>query len=144
MASQPPSRDPNAPRWQTPQERMRSQSTTDLQHQLDEALATIRRLTRDLKRERERHAETSEAYNKTVSNMVEIARENAMLSYELDRLKRHRSFEGEAAIAGMNLTPDEARLIRKAMARLHHPDVGGNEQRMKAWNAALDPLIDPE
>jgi hypothetical protein len=28
--------------------------------------------------------------------------------------------------------------IRKAMARLHHPDVGGDPERMKAWNAALD------
>jgi hypothetical protein len=26
------------------------------------------------------------------------------------------------------------------MARLHHPDVGGDAERMKAWNAVLDPL----
>ena len=36
--------------------------------------------------------------------------------------------------------PAEVGAIRKAMARLHHPDTGGDAERMKAWNAALDPL----
>jgi hypothetical protein len=36
------------------------------------------------------------------------------------------------------LTDEEVTAIRKAMARLHHPDVGGDPERMKAWNAALD------
>jgi hypothetical protein len=37
--------------------------------------------------------------------------------------------------------PADTRAIRKAMARLHHPDVGGNPDRMKAWNATLDRMI---
>jgi hypothetical protein len=40
----------------------------------------------------------------------------------------------------IDLTPAEVGAIRKAMARLHHPDTGGDAERMKAWNAALDPL----
>jgi hypothetical protein len=42
----------------------------------------------------------------------------------------------------IDLTPDEVSAIRKAMARLHHPDAGGDAERMKTWNAALDPLED--
>ena len=40
----------------------------------------------------------------------------------------------------LSLSVDEVSAIRKAMARLHHPDVGGDPERMKLWNAILDPL----
>ena len=40
----------------------------------------------------------------------------------------------------LELTPAEVSAIRKAMARLHHPDTGGDVERMKIWNATLDPL----
>jgi hypothetical protein len=38
----------------------------------------------------------------------------------------------------MQITEEEARVIRKAIARLHHPDSGGDAERMKLWNASLD------
>ena len=41
------------------------------------------------------------------------------------------------ALAGQ-ISDDEINAIRKAVARLHHPDLGGDPERMKAWNAALD------
>ena len=40
----------------------------------------------------------------------------------------------------LNLLPIEISAIRKAMARLHHPDTGGDSERLKSWNAALDAL----
>ncbi|HEX6287847.1 MAG TPA: hypothetical protein VFZ66_01585 [Herpetosiphonaceae bacterium] len=117
---------------------------SELQRQLAEAQTTIRRLTRELAKEQARHAETSEAYTKTVRNMVEIARENAVLTHELERLKRSARVAPSINLSFLDLdiTSHEAKAIRKAMARLHHPDVGGDEQRMKIWNALLDRLDD--
>lgn len=144
MASQPPSRDPSMKPWMNEQEQLRSRAMDNLQRQLDDAQAELRRLSRELRKEQARHAETSEAYTKTVSNMVDIARENAALTHEVERLRRTaKSLESKGVdLLGIDLTPDEARAIRKAMARLHHPDVGGNETRMKLWNAALDELCE--
>lgn len=146
MSSQVPPRDPAAPPWKIDQEQSRSRMMSDLQRQLEEAQATIRRLTRELAKEQARHAETAEAYTKTVTNMVAVARENALLTHELERLKRGAQPAGAAATASLpfDVTPNEAKVIRKAMARLHHPDVGGDEQRMKVWNALLDRLDDGE
>lgn len=142
MSSRFPPRDPGAPANFFDPDRTRQRTVDELQRQLDEASATIKRLKRELAKEQARHAETSEAYTKTVSNMVEIARENAILSHELDRLRRYvRPVTLDAAVSlPLDLTPEEARAIRKAMARLHHPDVGGDEQRMKQWNVVLDRL----
>lgn len=128
------------------QEHPRSRAMNDLQRQLEEALATIRRLTRELSKEQARHAETTQAYNKTVSNMVAVARENALLSYELERLKRSSRSVPMGEVEGLPfaISADEAKAIRKAIARLHHPDVGGDEQRMKLWNAVLDRLDEGE
>ena len=139
MTSQSPLRDalPNYP----DAEHGRSRTVSELQRQLEDAQATIRRLNRELGKEQARLAETSEAYSKTVSNMVAVARENAILTHELERLKRStRSSGGLFCGSGLpiDLTPSEAGVIRKAMARLHHPDVGGDEQRMKQWNVVLD------
>lgn len=36
------------------------------------------------------------------------------------------------------ITEAEASAIRRAIARLHHPDARGNVERMKTWNVALD------
>jgi hypothetical protein len=146
MSSHPPSRDPSAQSRLVEQELPRSQTMSELQRQLVEAQTTIRRLTRELAKEQARHAETTEAYTKTVNNMVEIARENALLTHELDRLKRSTRATPAVSLSSRNLdiTPNEAKAIRKAMARLHHPDVGGDEQRMKVWNALLDRLDDSE
>jgi len=43
-------------------------------------------------------------------------------------------------LLGMSLSGAEVAAIRKAMARLHHPDVGGDGARMQAWNVALDQI----
>ena len=41
------------------------------------------------------------------------------------------------------LTGDEINAIRRAMARIHHPDRGGDIDRMKLWNKLLDSLEKP-
>lgn len=114
-----------------------------LQHELEEAHKTIRTLLRQLSKEQARHGETTRAYNMTVSNLMEITRENAALTRERDQWQARA--QGIPASLGPNspfpaLTPAEVGAIRKAMARLHHPDAGGDIERMKLWNAMLDPL----
>ena len=132
-------------RFSSDDEQAESTVITALQREVEEARATIRRLTRELNKEQARHAQTTEAYNKTVANMVEIAQENTLLSNELERLKQARNREQHGSISlPLIPTPSEARVIRKAVARLHHPDVGGDEQRMKAWNTLLDRFENPD
>ena len=114
-----------------------------LRRELEEAHKTIRTLLRQIDKEQARHAEITRAYNKTVANLMEITRENAQLERERDSWKARA--EGNATpfrVGGvtLELTQAEVSAIRKAMARLHHPDTGGDVERMKAWNAALDPL----
>ncbi|MFQ3633243.1 hypothetical protein [Roseiflexus sp.] len=114
--------------------------------ELKEAHQTIRTLLRQLSKEQGRHAEIARAYNKTVANLVEITRENAALERERDMWKARAESamrEQESIRIGnipFTLTAAEISAIRKAMARLHHPDAGGDAERMKLWNAALDPL----
>jgi hypothetical protein len=114
-----------------------------LQRELDEAHKTIRSLLRQIAQEQARCSEIARAYNMTVANLVEATRENATLAHERDLLKAR--VEGSAApfkfgASTLELTPAEIGAIRKAIARLHHPDAGGNLERMKQWNAALDAL----
>ena len=114
-----------------------------LQDELAEAHATIRRLLRQISKEQSRYDEIARAYNKTVSNLMEITRENAMLEHDRDMWKaRADGMASPISLGGLtiDLTAAEVSAIRKAMARLHHPDAGGDLERMKAWNAALDPL----
>lgn len=114
-----------------------------LQQELHEAHKTIRSLLRQLSKEQERHAETARAYNLTVANLVEATRENAMLARERDMWRVRAERNTRPFVFGdmtLELTPAEISSIRKAMARLHHPDVGGDPERMKCWNAILDPL----
>ncbi len=117
-----------------------------LLRELNEAHQTIRSLLRQISKEQGRHAEIARAYNKTVANLVEITRENAALERERDMWKARAESahleQGVLNIGAMpfSLTAAEIGAIRKAMARLHHPDTGGDAERMKLWNAALDPL----
>lgn len=114
-----------------------------LQGQLAEAHKTIRSLLRQLSKEQSRHAETARAHNLTVANLVDATRESSQIARERDtwRTRAEQTSPGislgELPIA---LSVDEVGAIRKAMARLHHPDVGGDSERMKLWNAMLDPL----
>ena len=109
---------------------------------LAEAQTEVRRLTRELKKQQQRLAETAEAYNKTVTNLVRTVHENTVLRYEYERLKRAPGTDGRPApnVLGLNVTRSEVAAIRKAIARLHHPDVGGDAARMQAWNVVLDQL----
>ena len=117
--------------------------TDALESDLAEAQAQVRRLQRELKKEQQRLAETSEAYSKTVTNLVRTVHENTVLRYEYERLKQ-RAPEREDGCApellGISITGAEVAAIRKAIARLHHPDLGGDGARMQAWNVALDEI----
>ena len=111
------------------------------QHELDEARKTIRKLLRQLDQEQARSSEIARAYDLTVANLVAITRENAALERECDHLRRHA--QGKPAMfktGALELTAAEVSAIRKAVARIHHPDTGGDSERLKLWNATLDAL----
>lgn len=115
-----------------------------LERDLADAQNEIRRLGRELKKHQQRLAETAEAYNKTVSNLVRTVHENTVLRYEYERLKQRAPdvLNPGPTVLGMNLTRIEVAAIRKAIARVHHPDVGGDSARMQAWNVVLDQIED--
>lgn len=121
----------------------------ELERELAEARVAIKTLTRQLRKADERHAEVEQAYAKTVANLVQTTQENMVLRHECERL-RHRVAHHEAhppssasvAFGNLHLSPAEVAAVRKAMARLHHPDVGGDVTRMQAWNVALDGLLE--
>lgn len=119
-----------------------------LRQELAEAHAMNRGLLRQLKKAQEAAAEAQRAHAKMVVTLTETMRENTALTTERDMWKA-RATKGSGDTAPEHgvidigtfvgqITQDEARAIRKAIARLHHPDAGGNAERMKAWNAALD------
>jgi septal ring factor EnvC (AmiA/AmiB activator) len=114
-----------------------------LEHELNEAQTAVRKLLRQIEKEQARHNEIARAYKMTVENLVEISRQNTELERERDLWRARAASQpiplhfGNTALA---LTPDEISAIRRAMARLHHPDQGGDSQRMQIWNAALDAL----
>lgn len=112
-----------------------------LQHELNEAEQTVRSLERQIRREQGLCAEVAKSYGKVVQNLVEVSREGAELERQRD-MWRQRAEQSGATGDGpaLHLTPAERRAIRKAMARLHHPDQGGDAERMKEWNAVLDAL----
>ena len=123
-------------------------------------LAEIQALSRGLRRELEKALqsanEAQRAHAKMVSTLTETMRENTILANERDlwRAKAQRLESGLAPEPGgqgrvidisalaSQISEDEVNAIRKAMARLHHPDVGGDPERMKSWNAALDRIGD--
>lgn len=126
-----------------------------LRGELAEAQALTRTLRRQLDKALAAANEAQRAHAKMVSTLTETMRENHTLTHELEmwraRCQRLEAGDPEetpgigggvidtSALVGQ-LSEDEINAIRKAMARLHHPDVGGNPDRMKAWNAALDRL----
>lgn len=124
-----------------------------LRRELAEAHAATRNLRRQLDKALASATEAQRAHTKMVATLTETMRENTSLAHERDlwRARAERAeagFDPERAtgqaidISGLagQISEDEANAIRKAMARLHHPDVGGDPERMKAWNAALDRL----
>ncbi|MBX0326545.1 hypothetical protein K2Z83_02405 [Oscillochloris sp. ZM17-4] len=132
-----------------------SQREYELLHrELGEAHAQNRSLRRQLEKALAAVTESQRAHAKMVATLTETMRENTVLTNDRD-MWRHRAQRMDAglsadpdstaapidisALAGQ-LSEDEVNAIRKAMARIHHPDVGGNPERMKAWNAALDRL----
>lgn len=123
-----------------------------LRRELAEAHALNRGLRRQLEKALSAANEAQRAHAKMVATLTETMRENTSLAHERDiwRARAQRLEAGMApdpqvsprvldisSLAGQ-LSEDEINAIRKAMARLHHPDVGGDPERMKAWNAALD------
>ena len=117
--------------------------TAWVQRELDEAHKTIRSLLRQIDKEQARYKEIARAYELTVANLVSITQDNTILERERD-MWRARAEKTPAPLAIgsglLELTSAEVSAIRKAMARLHHPDTGGDSERLKAWNAALDML----
>jgi hypothetical protein len=121
------------------------QGATDdaLQEELRTAQRTIRSLEREARKAEARYQELARAYQKTVTNLVKATGTCTVLELERD-MWRERA-EGRPAATSfadgaMLLSPDEIAAIRRAMARLHHPDVGGDAERMRAWNGLLDAL----
>src|SRR5690348_3775274 len=114
-----------------------------LQHDLEEAHKTIRGLLRQIDKTQARYGEIARAYNKTVANLMEITRENALLEHERNRSHARRDGIAPPLNLGSGL-PElpqaEVRASRKAMAGLHQPATGGDDERMKARHDALDPL----
>lgn len=121
-----------------------------LRKELEEAHALNRSLSRELKKAKEAFAEATRAHAKMVTTLTETMRENTALTIERDAWKyraQKQAQDSELADVDINemlgiqdITEAEARSIRKAMARLHHPDSGGDSDRMKAWNAVLDQI----
>ncbi|MFQ3664168.1 MAG: hypothetical protein SNJ69_17470 [Chloroflexaceae bacterium] len=123
-----------------------------LRRELAEAHALNRGLRRQLEKALSAANEAQRAHAKMVATLTETMRENTSLAHERD-IWRARAQRLEAGIVSEpqvarqaldisslagQLSEEEINAIRKAMARLHHPDVGGDPERMKAWNAALD------
>ena len=124
-----------------------------MRRELAELQTASRALRRQLDKALTALTEAQRAHSKMVETLTETVRETTVLTSERDswRLRALRS-EGrltneygpppiqriDVTALSSQLTEDEVTAIRKAMARLHHPDVGGDPERMKAWNAALD------
>lgn len=131
-----------SPHYQHPAER----ECELLQRELAEAHTLNRGLLRQLKKAQQAAGEAQRAHAKMVETLTETMRENALLTAERDSWKaRALKLDANAETLEINMhglvsqiSEEEINAIRKAIARLHHPDAGGNAERMKAWNAALD------
>jgi hypothetical protein len=103
----------------------------------------IRDLRRQLRKAEARYAELARAYQLTVDNLVKTTSECGVLERERDwwqRRAQERSTEPTFGAGKLALSSEEIGAIRKAVARLHHPDTGGDGERLKAWNTLLDAL----
>ena len=115
-----------------------------LQRELDEAHRTIRALMRRLAEEQDQQRKTYHAYEQMKQNIIEINREQAMVERERNMWRMRAEQQGMISSDNLPmLTGDEINAIRRAMARLHHPDRGGDIDRMKLWNKLLDTLEKP-
>lgn len=114
-----------------------------LKHEINEAHRTIRVLMRRITSEQEQQAKTQHAYEQMKQNIIEMNREYAVVEREREMWRMRAE---QAGIHWNDQLPhlDEAEInaIRRAMARLHHPDQGGDSNRMKQWNKLLDEMID--
>jgi len=127
-----------------------------LRRELAETQVLSRDLRRQLAKALQSANEAQRAHAKMVATLTETMRENTILVNDRDvwRAKAQRLESGLAPEPGgqgrvidisalaSQISEDEVNAIRKAMARLHHPDVGGDPERMKSWNAALDRICD--
>ncbi|RRR75084.1 MAG: hypothetical protein EI684_05535 [Candidatus Viridilinea halotolerans] len=125
-----------------------------LRRELAESQQLVRGLRRQLEKALEAANEAKRAHAKMVGTLTETVRENTTLAHERDfwRARAQRSEAGlhsepevehpvlDIGSLSHQISEEEVNAIRKAMARLHHPDVGGNPERMKVWNATLDRL----
>jgi post-segregation antitoxin (ccd killing protein) len=116
---------------------------SELQRELAAAGQTIRDLQRQVVKDQGRYAELARAYQMTVANLVKTTGECALLERDRDMWRQRAEARSTATIfdaESVVLSSAEIAAIRKAMARLHHPDTGGDEARMIAWNTLLDNL----
>lgn len=112
-----------------------------LQRELAEAQTTLRQLLRQIEKEQARCGEIARAYKLTVNNLVELSRQNTELERDRDLWRARAASSSAPTIEStLTLTREEIGAIRRAIARLHHPDAGGDPERMQLWNAALDAL----
>jgi hypothetical protein len=110
-----------------------------LQREIAEAHRTIKALMRRLADEQEQSHKTQTAYEQMKNNIVEMNREHTIVERERDmwRMRAEQSGLPNGDFLPV-LTNEEISSIRRAMARIHHPDTGGDSDRMKQWNKLLD------
>lgn len=113
---------------------------TWLLHELAQTQMTRRQLLHQIEKEQILHQDIMRTYKSTVDRLVEISRQNTELERERDMWRTRLSASDLTTILDeqITLTSDEISAIRRAMARLHHPDAGGDTLRMQLWNAILD------
>jgi hypothetical protein len=114
-----------------------------LKHEINEAHRTIRVLMRRISSEQEQQAKTQHAYEQMKQNIIEMNREYAVVEREREMWRMRAEQTGIHWNDQLpRLNDAEINAIRRAMARLHHPDHGGDSNRMKQWNKLLDQMID--
>ncbi len=114
-----------------------------LKHEINEAHRTIRVLMRRITSEQEQQAKTQHAYEQMKQNIIEMNREYAVVEREREMWRMRAEQSGIHWNDQLpHLDDAEINAIRRAMARLHHPDHGGDSNRMKQWNKLLDQMID--
>ncbi len=126
-----------------PQRPPQGLSDEALQEELAAARRAIRTLEREARKAEARYQELFRAYQMTVSNLVKATGTCTALEMERDMWReRAENAPTTASFADgtIQLTAEEVAAIRRAMGRIHHPDVGGSAERMRAWNIVLDAL----
>ena len=120
---------------------LKEDTTELLQRELDEAQRMIRTLMRRLADEQQQQQQTQRAYEQMKQNIIEINREHVQIERERDMWRMRAERQGVITYDTFPLLKtDEVNAIRRAMARLHHPDHGGDTERLKQWNKFLDQI----